>query len=88
MENLKKKIENYLREKGRVTIDDIQDAFNSDYSRITDRDINNAISEMKSNGQIQEYTYYGLRPKGCAKVPETEKTIKKVSDFIRPSSDN
>lgn len=88
MEKLKKEIERYLSEKGKATVDDIQDALNSDYSGLRGRDINQAINEMKSNGQIQEYTYYGLRPKGCAKVPETEKTIKKVSDFISPSSDN
>ena len=86
MENLKKEIETYLIENGKVTIDDIQDALNRDYSGLKGYDINKAIGEMESAGQVQKYIYYGLRPKGYCKMPEGERVNKKVSDFIKPSS--
>lgn len=87
MENLKKEIETYLSENGKVTIDDIQDALNRDYSGLKGYDINKAISEMESAGQVQKYIYYGLRPNGCCKVPKDKMVNKKVSDFIKRSSD-
>lgn len=87
MENLKKEIETYLSKKGKATIDDIQDALNLDYSGLKGYDINKAIGEMESDGQVQKYTYYGLRPKGYCKVPEGKRVNKKVSDFIKRSSD-
>lgn len=87
MENLKKEIVDYLGKNGKSTLDDIHKDLNSDQLGLTYRDINDAIRELKSNGQIQEYTYYGLRPSGCAKMPNG-KTIKKAGDFFKPSSDN
>lgn len=87
MENLKKEIETYLSKKGKATIDDIQDALNLDYSGLKGYDINKAIGEMESDGQVQKYIYYGLRPKGYCKVPEGKRVNKKVSDFIKRSSD-
>ena len=42
---------------------------------------------MESDGQVQKYIYYGLRPKGYCKVPEGKRVNKKVSDFIKRSSD-
>ena len=88
MENLKKEIVDYLEKNGKSTLDEIYEALNPDQLGLTYRDINKAISEMKSNGQIQEYKYYGLCPKGCVKMPEDERSNKKVSNFIKPSSDN
>lgn len=87
MENLKKEIETYLSENGKATIDDIQDALNRDYSGLRGQDINKAIGEMESAGQVQKYIYYGLRPKGYSKMPGDKRVNKKVSDFIKPSSD-
>lgn len=88
MERIKEEIVGYLEKKGKATIDEIDKELNPEQSGLTYRDINKAIGEMKSEGQIQEYTYYGLRPKGCCPVPEDGRVNKKVSNFIKPSSDN
>ena len=88
LEKIKEEIVEYLEKNGKSTLDDIHKEFNPEQSGLTYRDINKAIGEMKSEGQIQEYTYYGLRPKGCCPVPEDRRVNKKVSNFIKPSSDN
>lgn len=76
-----KEIVDYLEKNGKSTLDEIYEALNPNQSALMYKDINDAIRELKSNGQIQEYTYYGLRPKGCAKIPNG-RTIKKADDFF------
>ena len=87
MEKIKEKIVEYLEKNEKASIDEIAEELNPDKSGLMYRDINNAIGKMESDGQVQKYTYYGLRPNGCCKVPEDKMVNKRVSDFIKRSSD-
>ena len=87
MEKIKEKIVEYLEKNEKASIDEIAEELNPDKAGLMYRDINKVIGEMESDGQVQKYIYYGLRPKGYCKVPEGKRVNKKVSDFIKRSSD-